>query len=328
MMANAPDNPKLRRVLLRRRLEAFAIGSSLVLVPTFASIFVLLAMSIGAASGIVLLAWAGAAFLIISARIMVGRRVTPADNDLAVLERQWRAVNMVLVLGSLAWAVGLPLAAWLSASHAHSAFAIVGAALFGGVLLMHRTAPVAAVVHVVALGIGLACAEWLRVGWQAWPVLALIAIYAVTLIGAIRVQERQFRAAGQAELDRRESEKTVRMLLNEHEAQAADWLWTTGTDGALRDASERLAAVLRSTPEALEGRDFVSLIEPGREREHIAQLIAKRSSFRDEPAPIDIAGERRFWRLSGHPRSDGRMTGVGRDVTDRQQIEDRVRAMA
>ena len=328
MFASAPDDEKLQRILLGRRLETFAIGSSLALVPIFASIFVLLAMYVGAASGRVLVVWAAAAFAIISARIAVGLRVTPAAPDIAVLKRQWRTVNVVLIMGSLAWGIGLPLAAWLSAGHAHSAFAIVGAALFGAVLLVHRTAPEAAAVHVVAIGSGLAVAEWLRIGWQSWPVLALIAVYAVTLIGAIRVQEKMFRAACQAELDRRESDKIVRMLLNDHEAQAADWLWTIDASGNLRDVPDRLAAVLQTMPDALEGKDFLALFEPGRERERLAVLITERSSFRDEPVPIDIAGERRFWRLSGHPRSDGRMSGVGRDVTDQRQIEERVRTMA
>ena len=294
MTASAPEDAKLRRLLLSRRLETFALGSSLALAPSFASIFVLLAMSIGTASDRMLLVWAVAAAVLISARIAVGRRVTPAATELTTLARQWRAVNIVLMLNSAAWAIGLPLAAWLApGAEAYAAFAIVGAALFGGAMLMHRTAPGAALVHVVSLGSGLALAEWLRSGWQTWPVLALIAIYAVTLIGAIRVQEKMFCAACQAELDRRESEKTVRMLLNDHEAQGADWLWTIDAGGCLRDVSDRLAAVLQNTPDALEGQDFISLLEPGRERDRIAALVAQRSSFRDEPAPVDMAGERR-----------------------------------
>ena len=328
MRARAPDDEKLRRLLLNRRLEAFAIGSSLALVPSFASIFVLLAMYIGAASRQALIAWSVLAFLVITARILVGRSVTPHGPDLTILERQWRAVNIVLVFGSAAWAVGLPLAAWLSADTAHSAFAIVGAALFGSVLLMHRTAPEAAAIHVIAVGSGLALAEWLRTGWSSWPVLALIAIYAVTLIGAIRSQERVFMAAARIEMERREGEQTVRMLLNDHEAQAADWLWTVGPDGALRDVSDRLASVLQTPADELEGQDFLSLLEPGEERERVAAMFAEQTSFRDEPVPVVIGGQRRFWRLSGHPRADGRMTGVGRDVTDQQQIEERVRAMA
>jgi diguanylate cyclase (GGDEF)-like protein len=327
MEARVPGEDNSRRLLLGRRLEAFAIGSSLTLVPTYASIFVLLAMSIGTTSNAALTGWAALAFLIITARILIGRSVTPEAGDVALLERQWRKVNIVLVLGSVAWAIGLPLAA-LSASTAHSAFAIVGAALFGSVLLIHRTAPQAAIVHVVSLGSGLAAAEWLRSGWPSWPVLALIGIYAITLIGAIRSQERSFRAAAQAEVERRESEETVRMLLNEHETQSVDWLWTIGTDGVLREVSDRFASVLQTAPETLYGEAFLTLLEPGPERDRIAGFIAQRSSFRDEPVPVLIAGERRFWRLSGHPRSDGRMSGVGRDVTDQLQIEERVRAMA
>lgn len=328
MRARAPDEGKLQILMLRRRLEAFAGASALTMVPSLVSIAVLLAIYSRQASAWVLVQWAIAAATVFSARIIVGRRLRPDAADRSDLERQWRRVNVVLVLGSIAWAVSMPLAASISTGFEHSTFAIIGAVLFSGVLLLHRAAPRAAVFHILALGGGLVLAEYIAIGAAGWPLFLLIAVYAATLIAAIRAQDRQFRAAGVAELERRESERTVRMLLNDHEAQAADWLWTVEASGALRDVSDRLADVLRSTPDVLEGQDFLSLIEPGREREHLAALLAQRSAFRDEPAPVVIDGERRFWRLSGHPRSDGRMSGVGRDVTDQQQIEERVRVMA
>jgi diguanylate cyclase (GGDEF)-like protein len=328
MQASAPREPRLIKHLLGRRLEGFALGSSLALFPTFASMAVLLAVYGGKAAPGVLLAWAGAAFLVISARIVVARRILPLSVEMPVLRSQWRTVNIVLVLGSLAWTVGLPLAAWLAPAVGTSALSMIGAALLCGVLLMHRTAPAAAVFHILALAGGLALAHWIVSGWQAWPLLALIAIYAVTLIGAILYQDRLFRAACQLELDRRESERTVSMLLNDHEAQAADWLWTVDEGGALRDVSSRLAEVLQADSDTLSGQDFLSLIEPGRERDRIARSLSTRTAFRDQPAPVSSGGERRIWRLSGHPRPDGGMTGVGRDVTDQREIEERVRAMA
>ena len=328
MRASAPDDTKLQTLMLRRRLEAFADASALAMLPSFASIIVLLAIYAGRTSAWVLIPWAAIAVLIISARIVIGLRLRPDAPAVADLQRQWRLVNAALVMGSTAWAVSLPLSAWVSAGFEHSTFAIIGAVLFSGVLLLHRAAPAAAMFHILALGTGLIFAEWIAIGFRAWPLQLLIVLFAVTLIVAVRSMDRQFRAASWAELQRRESERTVRMLLNDHEAQAADWLWTIGASGALRDVSERLAEVLRTTPAVLEGQDFLSLIEPGRERDRIGALLAERNAFRDEPAPVVIDGERRFWRLSGHPRSDGRMSGVGRDVTDQQQIEERVRTMA
>ena len=329
MQASAPRDLKLTRRLLGRRLEGFALGSSLALFPTFASIAVLLVVYRGIAAPRALFAWGAAAALIIAARIVVARTILPLSTDIARLRRQWRAVNTVLVLGSLAWGVSLPLAAWLSAgSQTAPAVTVIGAALLCGVLLMHRTAPVAAIIHILLLGSGLAVAVLIAAGWQAWPLLALLGIYAATLIASILVQDRLFRSACRIELERHESEQTVRMLLNDHESQAADWLWTVDEGGALQDVSNRLAELLHATPEMLTGQDFVSLIEPGRERDRIALLIAERAAFRDEPVPVASDGEQRFWRLSGRPRPDGGMTGVGRDVTDQQEIEDRVRAMA
>ena len=328
MKASASRNANQTQHLLGRRLEGFAAGSSLALFPTFASIAALLAIYGGSAAPGVLEVWSAAAFVVIAARIVVARGILPLRPELAVLRRQWRAVNAVLVLGSLAWAVSLPLAAWLSPASGPAAVSVIGAGLLGGVLLMHRTAPAAAIFHILALGGGLALAQWMLAGWQAGPLLALIATYAATLVGAILFQERQFRRAAQIELERRESEQTVRMLLNDHESQAADWLWTVDDAGALRDVSGRLAEVLQATPETLTGQDFLSLLEPGRERDRLGLMLTERTAFRDEPVPLTIEGRRRVWRLSGHPRADGRMSGVGRDVTDQQEIEERVRAMA
>lgn len=328
MTAPPPHDAQIRRLVLARRLEAFANGSPLALVPTFASILGLLAMFTGATSGPLLLPWAGAAVLIISAQFLIGRWVSPASPDAAVQRRKWRAVNAVLVSGSLTWAIGLPLAAWPSPASGLSALSMIGAALLCGVLLMHRTAPTAAIFHILALASGLALAHWMVTGWQAWPLLALIAIFAVTLIAAILSQDRRLRSSCQLELDRQESEQAVRMLLDDHEAQAADWRWTVDGGGALRDVSDRFAEVLGAAPDTLSGLDFLSLLEPGRERDRMALLIAEGTAFRDEPVPVAMGGEQRFWRLSGHPRADGGMTGVGRDVTDQREIEERVRAMA
>jgi diguanylate cyclase (GGDEF)-like protein len=328
MGENAPDDNELRRLLLGRRLEALASGWLLALAPTLAAICALLAMHLGEAPADALMAAVALVFLGRLACIGWVRSVTPLSRDLKVLERQWRAANVVLMLGSIAGAVGLLLAAGTGPGTTSWPLAIVGGVLFGGVLLTHHAAPAAAVMHVLSLGFALASGAWLRIGWPSWPILAVIAVYATALILAIRSQERAFKAAVSADIERRERDETVRAVLDEHETQKADWVWTVRPDGTLCDVSDRLADTLQASRDVLEGQDFLSLLEPGDERDRIASLIAGRRPFRDESVHAHVANERRHWRLSGNPRADGRMSGTGRDITIEQLMEERIRAMA
>ena len=327
-MAAGGHDANLARLLLTRRLKGFAEGTALAALPSLASMMVLLAVYAPHASLPLTIAWSAAFGVLLAARIYLARVLKPEQKDLRQLDRQFRLVQHTLMMLSLFWGISLPLAAWLGQGREQGAFALVGAAGLGGVLLMHRALPAVARFHVVAIGAGLAAGEIMVGGWQAWPSLILIALYMAPLIVAIGIDNRHFVTACTDEFRRHESEQTVSMLLNDHESQAADWLWTVGPGGVLSDVSERLAAVLHLPVDAVEDLDFLSLIEPGRERERIAEFFAAKSAFRDEPVPVSIDGARRFWRLSGHPRADGQMTGVGRDVTDQQQIEERVRTMA
>ncbi len=328
MTASAGYAAKLKRLILRRRIEGFAVGSPLALLPVAASIIALIGVY-GVHAPVSLIAlWVGAAIAILAARLVVVRKLTPDTDDIAKLKRQWSAVNTVLVLGSLAWAASMPLVAWAAAGRDSTTLAVIGAALLGGLLPIYRTAPQAAVIHAVALGAGLMVALWIGSGTQAWPVMGLIATYALTIAVAAVVQDRHFRRACVAELDRRRSAGIVQKLLSDHEDQAADWYWTVEADGTLRDVSEPFAAALGATPAVLAGRDFIALIEPGRERDRFATLLASRTPFHDDPVLVGIAGTRRMCRLSGQPRPDGCISGAGRDVTEQQHLEDRVRIMA
>ena len=327
-MATSAHDDELTRLLLSRRLASFAEGTALAALPSLASIAVIIGIYAPYTPQAVTFAWGATFALLLALRTWLAHRVEPEEPDLRRLLWQFRWVQLVLIGGALAWGFSLPLAAWFGQGREQSAFAAIGAAVFGGVLLMHRALPTVARFHIVAIGIGLAIGEVIVVGWHAWPLLVLIALYLTALIVAIGMQERHFVTACEDELRRRESEQTVGMLLNDHEAQAADWLWTIGPDGALIDVSERLAEVLNLSPGAVENLSFLSLVEPGKERDRIADFIAAKIAFRDEPVPVEVDGERRFWRISGHPRADGQMTGVGRDVTDQRKIEQRVRTMA
>ena len=327
-MATGTRDDNLTRLLLSRRLASFAEGSTLGALPSLASVVGIIAIYAPYTPRPVTLVWSAVFALLLTARLWLGRRGASPVNDLRVLRRQFSRVQFVLIGNAIAWGLSLPLAAWFGHGHEYGAFAVIGAAVFGGVLFMLRALPTVARVQIVAIGAGIAAGELIMAGWHAWPLLVLVALYISALMVAIGIQERHFVAAAEDELRRRDSEQTVSMLLHDHEAQAADWLWTIGPDGALMGVSDRFAQVLGLSPDAVESLPFLSLIEPGRERDRIAGFIAARTAFRDQPVPVEVDGKPRFWRISGHPRPDGQMTGVGRDVTDQLQVEERVRAMA
>ncbi len=309
-------------------MQSFARASTFSLLTSIATIAVLAGAYAHGENAWMLLVWAGVAALLVLARLYLGRSILQPDSSLASLRRDWRRTNWLLSLGSTNWAIGLVLAAWVGENRSPDVFAAVGGAMLTNVLLLHRTTPAAAGVHALVIASALIAAEAIAVGWSAWPLMLLIALIGVSLFAAIRIQDRQFVKACRIEHKQEETEKTVRLLLNEHEAQAADWLWTISHEGALREVSSRFADVVGLRVEDLEGRHFLSLIEPGFERDRLRHFIEKGVAFRDEPVPVTVNGALRFWRLSAHPRSDGSFTGVGRDVTEQRELDERVRYMA
>ena len=234
----------------------------------------------------------------------------------------------MLIAGSIAWASGFVFAAFFGDGLQHAVLGLVGAAIFNTVLLAHRNVPRAAQVHIVAVGGGLAAAAWIIAGRDALAIIALIAVYALSLLITIRAQGIAFRRACEDELLRGQSEETVRVLLKEYEAQASDFLWTLDSAGDLCEVSSRLAEVAGVGAEDLAGRRFLDLFDSGETRDRLASLLGDRAPFRDLVVSLSVAGEQRWWSLSARPQSGARITGVGRDVTEARMVEQQVQHMA
>lgn len=319
---------EIRLELTRRRLEAIVAGTWLAIASAIASVGIIAATFWHGPLRWPVLGWAGVAVLLMLARLAVLRRVDLASRDYRYVRRRFVVINIMMIAMSLMWAVGLAYFASIARGIEAAALAVIGTAMFVGVLLINRAAPIAAYAHVILLAAAFLIAAWFTIGVDAWMVLAMVLIYGITLLIAIERQNSVFVRSVTSEMDRREAAETVRMLLNDYEAQSPDWLWTVGEHGNLRDVSPRFAEAAGKSPAALEGTPLADLFLPGEGRDILATHLAERQAFRDILVSLTVKGEQYYWRLSARPREDGRMSGVSRDVTADQLIEERVNFMA
>lgn len=135
-------------------------------------------------------------------------------------------------------------------------------------------------------------------------------------------------------LDRLEAqEEMVRLLLNEFDANGRDWLFEFNAAGQLGFCSSRLADAMRLPMEKLVGRHWKTFLADPETAGPLADRIRSGQSFHDHLLRVVVAGEIRWWSLSGTPRVDtrGRLIGyrgVGSDVTDRQLAARRIADLA
>lgn len=322
------DRGDIAELLLGRRIDALASASPFVLAAAvFSTAFLVATFHDDMPAGL-LAGWALAALLFLGVRVAVLGQITGEEADPLRSRRGLRLIQGLMAASSLAWAFGIPMFAYYGTGLELTVLTLIATAMFVGVLLMNRAVPSTALFHTAVLAAGMMAAAWLIARWDAWPVMALILVYAAVLMRSVLAHDRVFVTAITTELERAENEATVRMLLSEYEVQGSDWLWTVGPRGNLREVSDRLAEAFGRPAAELEGQPFAEQLTPGERRDLFADALARRQAFRDMLVRLELDGEVSYWRLSARPRIDGRMTGVARDVTDTQIAEERVSYMA
>ena len=311
-----------------RRIAAVVSGTPLAAASALFSVAIVVAAFWFSAPGLLLIGWPAAMTASMAMRALLLRDLGQTALDPLGMQRKLSLATAAMATTSLLWAISFPLFTLHADTLQLAVLTLVGTTMFVGVLLMHRAIPRAAVLHIVFLATGMLAATYIAAGWAAWPAMVLVLFYALVLIRSVFKQDRAFIHAVRDEYESAENEATVRMLLNEYEAQAQDWLWTVGPRGNLREVSSRLAAVFGKQVEELEGHPFVELLCEDERRERVDRMLTKHRAFRDEIVRLEVEGEPRYWSVSARPRSDGRMTGVARDVTEARTIEERVNYMA
>ena len=328
MFDRVSQNDDLRLELLSRRLRAVTLGAPQAVFASFASALALVLVFHDIALQPLVLGWFAAIVVLQLLRLALVRSTDLGSTDDRYLKRRLILVGGVVSLVSLLWGAGVPLFAWMGPAWALPALAGIGAATFAGVLLIHRAIPLAAYLHIAALGAGLAAAVILVTGANGWPLLGLLAIYAVTLWASIARLDRLFVNGIAAELERSEAADTVAMLLHDYEQQSSDWLWSTDSAGHMIDVAPRLAAAFGTNLECLEGQPFCAMFDDAEEAKRLGECIAQQLPFRELVVRLSVDGDMRYWQLAARPREDGRLSGVARDVTSARQADERIAFMA
>ena len=318
----------LERLSLQWRLKDARSGAAILLLPSLFAVSVLAYVFADDVSPAMLLGWAAVqiALVVLLATLFAG--IDLATAPVEKLHRRWTRVALSQCAVTCAWMAIFPFVGPVAGPREMALLGIVATAVYCAVLIADRSSPKAASFHIVGLSASFALTVWAIAGVRGWPTFLLIGVCGGVLLVAVWLQERHFRASVRTEIERRDGEDTIRMLLNDYQEHTSDWLWTTDTDARLCDVSPRLAAALDDEPAAFEKRNFAALFRPTDSRDLLARHLAERTPFRELLVELSVDGSRRFWRLSAHPREDGRMSGVARDVTDSRQAEEQIAFMA
>ena len=216
---------------------------------------------------------------------------------------------------------------WTVLAMVMTAMAVVVPAVPLGTILF------SAIVGTAAAGLFIWCGLWQT---------AMVALVVVIMVAVGTIESaRMFLASRVAEAGMAEKAEVVSLLLREYEEKGADWLWQVDTSRRVRSVSPRFAYALGRDPLEIDGQSFIQLIagpawDSGQfpsSLHDLAERLKRRESFSNLLVRVTIAGEKRWWELSGAPKLDENgayegFRGVGSDVTEQRDNADKIAQLA
>lgn len=279
-----------------------------------------------------LLVWFAAILLGAGLRIVnlrQHRALSAADGgSVQEVRKQRRLIEVIALYNGTCWALGAVFMASVATPAQYVLLIILCSGMMGASVTTYTSMARGAVLFIAPLTIGSLAV--LTVGPNA-PTLAgsiLLACYFLLLTRASFSRQALFIERIKAREELRESGETVKLLLNDFEAQASDWLWEIDSEGSIIKASPRFAEAAGRAQEVLEGTDFCALFEESGEREILSDHIASHYGFRNITLRLQVDGDARWWTLSAQPTQAGGIRGVASDVSAQKQAEERVSYMA
>jgi PAS domain S-box-containing protein len=246
--------------------------------------------------------------------------------------RVLHGLELMSLLLALVWVI--PIAIFTQVKPATNVVPVAGVTLtmlsIGVVSLMR--VPTGAVVFVSLLSAALATALYQSLDSNRAMVAILCAIYCLVLIGITINSHLDFRRRFRAEMEIRHQKDVIKLLLNDFERDASDWLWETDTQDRLTYVSPRLVDILGKPAE-------VMLLQPLRllltgftsnaEIQRLDDALAQHERITALAMEMRLHGETAFWQFTAQPRkeSDGTWAGyrgVCRDITLAREAQRRI----
>jgi len=170
-------------------------------------------------------------------------------------------------------------------------------------------------------------------GMMGLAYAVMIAFYAtaLSLVVYMRYQDTLRMARGTAELERRKN--IIKLLLNDFENGASDWLWETGICGEITYASKRLQELLDLPTGDILGKPIHELFshenDDGKWKAFFMDILAGRP-ITNLVLPARIKGREYWFRMNARPLFDDKgafqgYRGVASDVTAQYLHEQRLR---
>ncbi len=256
----------------------------------------------------------------------------------SITRHEFRRQSVTPVASGLIWGVAIVFFG-PNGSHADMvALMSVVATLCTASAFMRLAAPLGSVLFIAILSISVAAAMAIGAMWFA--MLGSLAFGTFTVVGALQVG-RAYLSEHLARSALIEKEEVVSLLLREFEENEADWLWEVDPNRRLRGVSPRFAFALGRTQADVEGKPLLEFIT-GRSWDagqfppslhELADKLKNRENFSTLPVQVSIAGEARWWELSGTPIRDERgkfigFRGVGSDVTEKRESSEKIAYLA
>ncbi|MEP2103178.1 EAL domain-containing protein [Parasphingorhabdus sp.] len=273
------------------------------------------------------------AYLSIS-RLHLAKRSRTADLPRSEMLKLKAGITFNAAGYAQMWGAGVACLLSVATSNQLMLLAIIGAGKMSTAVVSYRHIPEASRAWTIIMYVGLTTGLLYLGGIESYAAIALLTMFgSVLYINGANIFENFANqlTAGQ-EIQR--SAETVRLLLNDFEEQASNWLFSVDADGCLIDVCERFAEAANRPREAMNGMNLISLIEDEEHRTQLADHIANGRSFRDMTVSIDVGGDQQWWTISARVAEEvsgaGSVAfrGVIEDITAQKNAEAKVSYMA
>jgi PAS domain S-box-containing protein len=246
--------------------------------------------------------------------------------------------TLAILCLALALVWGVPAAMAAQFQNAGAAFPVLGLCLcmtgIGAASLIRL--PTGAIVFISLLTAAMGRSIYWNLTESRELAALVVAIYGLALASIVLINQRDFLRRTAAEFENARQKQVIKLLLNDFERDASDWLWESNAEGKLTYFSPRFASVLGRDAAGMMQQTFQDLLAHHMRPANwalLAAALAKPEGFAAFGFDIKLHGREQHWQMVAHGLRDDAggfagHRGVGRDVTEQHQAQLRIeRAM-